>query len=122
MNSSKQTTQKIKQVLSNEAKKGANKYIISRIKKLEEAFLKISWIFFILGLVIFSSLSILILFIVKVITDGEAAVTYNAVFIGLIIALFIGIFFGFVWKTIEYKKLKKKFESIFRVEEFEVFK
>lgn len=118
MNDSSNKFGQITEAIKSEAKKNLNKHWISKIQELENNLLKITWIFFIIGFFIFFNVSILLLFISKLILDGEDPITYNAIFIGFCISLGVGTVVGLIWKSREYIKMKAKFESIFRVEEF----
>ncbi len=121
MKSAGNNFQKMGETLANEAKKTSTNYIVSKIREFEKSFLQISWIFFVLGLVVFSFLSIIVLFIAKVVTAGESAITYNAVFIGILVSFLIGAVLGLIWKVVEYNKIKSKFDSMVeKIEEFEI--
>ncbi|MCA9381238.1 hypothetical protein KC678_03155 [Candidatus Dojkabacteria bacterium] len=109
---------KITDALKSEAKKNLNKHLIQKMRDLEQNLLKITWIFFIIGFFIFFNISIIVLFITKLLTDSEEPITYYALFVGFCISLVVGCLVGFLWKTREYIRMKAKFESIFRVEDF----
>ena len=110
---------KITDAIKSEAKRNINKHWIQKVKGLEESLLKITWIFFIIGFFIFFNISFIVLFITKLLTNSEEPITYYALFVGFGISLLVGCLVGFIWKSREYIKMKAKFESIFRVEEFE---
>lgn len=121
MSETKQSTfQNIAGALANSARKGTTQFAIDKIKSIENEFLKITWVFFVLGFIIASFLTSIILFIYKLISEGDSAITYNAVFIGFIISILFGIIFGFIFKYAQYRKMKEKFaEMIKKIEDFD---